>query len=61
MIRALDVKVIYGPHTADVFDRPQNLHTKLLLASVPRLAASTIPIYDAGNTELLAVLKVEST
>jgi ABC-type glutathione transport system ATPase component len=44
--------------TADVFERPQDPYTRLLLASVPRLAAGTIPLVEAavhGHHELLEV------
>jgi len=46
--------------TADVFERPQDPYTQLLLASVPRLAAGTIPVVDSGDTEQLAELEAES-
>jgi ABC-type oligopeptide transport system ATPase subunit len=46
--------------TADVFERPQDPYTQLLLASVPRLAAGTIPVVDSGGTEQLAELEAES-
>ena len=34
--------------TAEVFDHPKDPYTQLLLSSVPRLAARTIPAVDAG-------------
>jgi len=37
-----------GP-TTDVFEHPQDAYTQLLLASVPRLAARTIPAVEAGT------------
>jgi ABC-type glutathione transport system ATPase component len=46
--------------TADVFERPQHHYTQLLLASVPRLSAGTIPVVDAGATDELAELAPES-
>ena len=46
--------------TAEVFERPQDPYTQLLLSSVPRLAAGTIPVVDAGDTEQLAELEAES-
>ena len=46
--------------TADVFERPQDPYTQLLLSSVPRLAAGTIPVVDSGDTEQLAELEAES-
>jgi oligopeptide transport system ATP-binding protein len=46
--------------TADVFERPQDPYTRLLLASVPRLAAGTIPVVAAGATEQLAELEAET-
>ena len=35
--------------TAQVFEHPQDAYTRLLLASVPRLAAKTIPAQEAGT------------
>jgi ABC-type glutathione transport system ATPase component len=46
--------------TADVFERPQDPYTQLLLSSVPRLAAGTIPVVDSGDAEQLAQLEAES-
>ncbi len=37
-----------GP-TAQVFEHPQDPYTRLLLSSVPRLAARTIPAVEAGT------------
>jgi oligopeptide transport system ATP-binding protein len=48
-----------GP-TTEVFERPRNSYTQLLLASVPRLVAGTIPVVDSGGTDQLISLEEES-
>jgi oligopeptide transport system ATP-binding protein len=53
-----DGLIVEQGDTADVFERPQDPYTRLLLASVPRLAAGTIPLVEAavhGHHELLEV------
>jgi ABC-type glutathione transport system ATPase component len=48
-----------GP-TVEVFERPRNSYTQLLLASVPRLVAGTIPVVAEGHTDQLIALEEES-
>ena len=55
-----DGVIVEGGPTAEVFERPQNSYTQLLLASVPRLVAGTIPVVDAGHTDQLIELEEES-
>ena len=44
-----DGVIVEQGRTEDVFDRPQDPYTRLLLASVPRLAAGVIPAVEAGT------------
>ena len=44
-----DGVIVEQGRTEDVFDRPQDTYTRLLLASVPRLAAGVIPAVEAGT------------
>ncbi|WP_448616792.1 ATP-binding cassette domain-containing protein [Modestobacter sp. URMC 112] len=56
-----DGVIVEQGRTDDVFERPQDSYTRLLLASVPRLAAGTIPVVDAGQTDQLVELEAERT
>jgi ABC-type glutathione transport system ATPase component len=44
-----DGVIVEQGRTEDVFDRPEAPYTRLLLASVPRLAAGVIPAVEAGT------------
>ena len=52
-----DGVIVEQGRTEDVFERPRDPYTQLLLASVPRLAAGTIPVVDAGQTDRLDQLE----
>ena len=54
-----DGVIVEQGRTDDVFERPRDPYTQLLLASVPRLGAGTIPVVDAGRTDQIAALEAD--